>query len=106
MMYIINGRSSRAPALMAEVWRLYGLLDSHGMHLSTRFIRSEENVVADSLSRLQIKDDWQLNRRSFITSTAGGGFFRQDLVRAHATTHADKYAPRFIIRHLGRQCVH
>jgi ribonuclease HI len=65
VMHIINGRSSRAPALMAEVRRLYSLLDSHGIHLAARYIRSEDNVMADGLSRLQLKDDWQLNPAVF-----------------------------------------
>jgi len=65
VMHIINGRSSRAPILMAEVRRLWQLLDSHGISLSARYIRSEDNVTADSLSRLQLKDDWQLNPAVF-----------------------------------------
>eukprot|EP00873_Tetraselmis_striata_P036665 jgi/Tetstr1/456929/TSEL_043599.t1 len=48
--------------MMAELRRLWCLLDSHGIHLlRARYIRSEANVWAVRLSRHLDSDDWQLD---------------------------------------------
>eukprot|EP00873_Tetraselmis_striata_P017702 jgi/Tetstr1/437966/TSEL_026596.t1 len=47
--------------MMAELRRLWCLLDSHGIHLRARYIRSATNIRADSLSRHLDSDDWQLD---------------------------------------------
>eukprot|EP00873_Tetraselmis_striata_P042954 jgi/Tetstr1/463218/TSEL_008149.t1 len=51
--------------MMAELRRLWCLLDSHGIHMRTRYTRSAANVLADRLSRHLGSDDWPLDPRMF-----------------------------------------
>eukprot|EP00873_Tetraselmis_striata_P006285 jgi/Tetstr1/426549/TSEL_016847.t1 len=51
--------------MMAELRRLWCLLDSHGIHLRARYVRSAANVWADRLSRHLDSDDWQLDLLMF-----------------------------------------
>eukprot|EP00873_Tetraselmis_striata_P012026 jgi/Tetstr1/432290/TSEL_021692.t1 len=51
--------------MMAELRRLWCLLDSHGIHLRARYIRSASNIWADRLSRHLDSDDWQLDPLMF-----------------------------------------
>eukprot|EP00873_Tetraselmis_striata_P045491 jgi/Tetstr1/465755/TSEL_010380.t1 len=52
---------SRSPEMMAELRRLWCLLDSHNIHLRARYIRSAANIWAGCLSRDLDSDDWQLD---------------------------------------------
>jgi len=49
--------TSRSPALMAELRKLWRLLDLADISLRTRYIRSAANVWADQLSRRENRDD-------------------------------------------------
>eukprot|EP00873_Tetraselmis_striata_P016563 jgi/Tetstr1/436827/TSEL_025605.t1 len=51
--------------MLAELRRLWCLLDSHGIHLRARYVRSAANVWADRLSRHLDSDDWQLDLLMF-----------------------------------------
>eukprot|EP00873_Tetraselmis_striata_P044568 jgi/Tetstr1/464832/TSEL_009571.t1 len=57
---VLAGLTSRSPAMMAELGKLWYLLDSNGVHIRARYIRSAANVWADRLSRHLDNDDWQL----------------------------------------------
>lgn len=57
---VINSVTSRSPAMMAELRKLWAILDANSITLHTTYIRSEENVLADDLSRLVDEDDWVL----------------------------------------------
>eukprot|EP00873_Tetraselmis_striata_P038412 jgi/Tetstr1/458676/TSEL_045066.t1 len=46
---------------MAELRRLWCLLDSHGIQLRAQYIRSATNVRADHLSWHLDNDDWHLD---------------------------------------------
>eukprot|EP00873_Tetraselmis_striata_P001327 jgi/Tetstr1/421591/TSEL_012535.t1 len=60
--HILSGLTSRSPEMMAELRRLWCLLDSHGIHLRARYFRSAANIWADRLiSRHLDSDDWQLD---------------------------------------------
>eukprot|EP00873_Tetraselmis_striata_P036044 jgi/Tetstr1/456308/TSEL_043064.t1 len=59
--HVPSGLTSRSPGVMAELRRLWCLLDSHGIHLRARYIRSAANTWADRLSRHLDSDDWQLD---------------------------------------------
>eukprot|EP00873_Tetraselmis_striata_P014170 jgi/Tetstr1/434434/TSEL_023534.t1 len=59
--HILSGLTSRSPEMMAELRRLWCLMDSHGIHLRARYIRSAANIWADRLSRHLDSDDWQLD---------------------------------------------
>eukprot|EP00873_Tetraselmis_striata_P036552 jgi/Tetstr1/456816/TSEL_043490.t1 len=58
---VLAGLTSRSPAMMAELRKLWYLLDSNGVHIRARYIRSAANVWADRLSRHLDSDDWQLD---------------------------------------------
>eukprot|EP00873_Tetraselmis_striata_P007668 jgi/Tetstr1/427932/TSEL_018007.t1 len=51
--------------MMAELRRLWCLLDSHGIHMRARHIRSAANIWADRQSRHLDSDDWQLDPLMF-----------------------------------------
>eukprot|EP00873_Tetraselmis_striata_P018681 jgi/Tetstr1/438945/TSEL_027440.t1 len=59
--HVLSGLTSRSPEMMAELQRLWCLLDSHGIHLRARYIRLAANIWADRLSRHLDIDDWQLD---------------------------------------------
>eukprot|EP00873_Tetraselmis_striata_P011019 jgi/Tetstr1/431283/TSEL_020978.t1 len=63
--HVLLGLTSRSPEMMAELRRLRCLLDSHGIHLRARFIRSAANIWADRLCRHLDSDDWQLDPLMF-----------------------------------------
>ena len=51
MVAVLTHLTSRSPELMAEVRKLWYLLDCHGITLQPRYLRSATNVWADRLSR-------------------------------------------------------
>eukprot|EP00873_Tetraselmis_striata_P038086 jgi/Tetstr1/458350/TSEL_044789.t1 len=59
--HVLSGLTSRSPEMMAELRRLWCLLDSHGIHMRARYIRSTANIWADRLRRHLDSDDWQLD---------------------------------------------
>eukprot|EP00873_Tetraselmis_striata_P021203 jgi/Tetstr1/441467/TSEL_029712.t1 len=70
---VLAGLTSRSPAMMAELRKLWYLLDSNRVHIRARYIWSAANVWADRLSRHPDSDDWQLDPVLF----AGGNKLRQ-----------------------------
>ena len=65
VVHILTNVTSRSPELMAELRRLWLLLDCNDIKLRARYIRSAANVWADSLSRRWNRDDWMLNPTYF-----------------------------------------
>ena len=59
--HVLTGLTSRSPVMMEELRRLWFLLDTNGIALRARYIRSAANVWADRLSRHLDSDDWQLD---------------------------------------------
>eukprot|EP00873_Tetraselmis_striata_P045582 jgi/Tetstr1/465846/TSEL_010466.t1 len=70
---VLAGLTSRSPAMMAELRKLWYLLDSNGVHIRARYIRSAANVWADRLSRHLDSDDWQLDPVLFAEPEAMWG---------------------------------
>ena len=62
---VITHLTTRSPAMMLELRKLWFLLDSNDVHLRPRYIRSAANIWADKLSRELDYSDWQLNPRIF-----------------------------------------
>eukprot|EP00873_Tetraselmis_striata_P027947 jgi/Tetstr1/448211/TSEL_035499.t1 len=58
---VLAGLTPRSPTMMAQLRTLWYLLDSNGVHIRARYIRSAANVWADRLSRHLDSDDWQLD---------------------------------------------
>eukprot|EP00873_Tetraselmis_striata_P015897 jgi/Tetstr1/436161/TSEL_025007.t1 len=70
---VLAGLTSRSPAMMAGLRKLWYLLDSNGVHIRARYIRSAANVKADRLSRHLDSDDWQLDPVMFAELEAMWG---------------------------------
>jgi hypothetical protein len=56
--------------MMTELRRLWYLLDTNDIHIRPRYIRSDGNIYADTLSRELDTEDWQLNPRIFAHNQA------------------------------------
>eukprot|EP00873_Tetraselmis_striata_P014461 jgi/Tetstr1/434725/TSEL_023778.t1 len=59
--------------MMAELRKLWYMLDSNGKHIGARYIQSAANVWADPLSRHLDNDDWQLDPVMFAELEAMWG---------------------------------
>eukprot|EP00873_Tetraselmis_striata_P013194 jgi/Tetstr1/433458/TSEL_022732.t1 len=57
---VLAGLTCRSPEMMAELRKLWYLLDINAVHITARYIRPAANVWADRLSRHLDSDDWQL----------------------------------------------
>ncbi len=51
--------------MMCELQKLFLLLDTCDIKITTQYIRSAANVWADNLSRVTDSSDWQLASRKF-----------------------------------------
>ncbi|KAK3288027.1 hypothetical protein CYMTET_4483 [Cymbomonas tetramitiformis] len=65
--------------------------DLHDIELQARYIRSEANVWADGLSRLQDLDDWRLNRDWFEWANAQWGPYTVDRFASEISTQLPWY---------------
>jgi hypothetical protein len=63
VIHILTGLTSRSPALMTELRKLWWLLDVNDIQLRAKYIRSAANVWADRLSRDRDSSDWMFNPR-------------------------------------------
>lgn len=64
-MHVINGFSSRSPALMRELRKLHAVPKLYRVALRAAWLPSVANVWADSLSRQSDADDWRLTPSMF-----------------------------------------
>ena len=62
---VLTHLTSRSPAMMSELRKLWYLLDSNDITIRARYIRSAANIWADRLSRELDKADWSINPRVF-----------------------------------------
>ena len=62
---ILTHLTSKSPSLMAELRRLWWLMDVNDIQLRAKYIRSAANIWADSLSRRGRNEDWKLHPRIF-----------------------------------------
>jgi hypothetical protein len=98
---VLTNLSSRSPAMMAELRKLWWLMDTHDITLRARYIRSAANVWADALSRDRTgQGTWQLKRDVF---TQLDGEWGPHTVDRFATAN-DKQLPRFNSRERGPGC--
>ena len=65
VVHILTNITARTPSMMAELRKLFWILDVNDIHLRTRHIRSAANVWADRLSRRFDCGDWRLSREEF-----------------------------------------
>jgi ribonuclease HI len=62
---VLTHLTTRSPAMMTELRKLWWLLDTHSVSIRATYIRSAANVWADRLSRELDSSDWTLNPRIF-----------------------------------------
>ena len=62
---MLKSFTSRSPAIMRELRKLWWLLDVHNVTLLPRYIRSADNWYADYLSRAEESGDYRLNPAVF-----------------------------------------
>ncbi|XRB23799.1 reverse transcriptase domain-containing protein [Pseudoscourfieldia marina] len=65
VVHILTNITARTPSMMAELRKLFWVLDVNDISLRTRHIRSAANVWADQLSRRD-NGDWRLSRAEFL----------------------------------------
>ena len=70
---MLQSWTSRSPALMQELRKLWYLLDSNDILLEPKYIRSEDNWWADELSRPLAFSEWQLSATVFRSLQAWWG---------------------------------
>jgi hypothetical protein len=92
--------TSRSPVMMAELRRLWHLLDTNDILIRPRYIRSAANVWADALSRELDTEDWQLNPRLFTHLHERWGPHTIDRFASMLNTQL----PRFNARWQDPQC--
>eukprot|EP00873_Tetraselmis_striata_P020630 jgi/Tetstr1/440894/TSEL_029166.t1 len=97
---VLTNLTSRSPRLMAELRKTWYLMDTHGITLSVRYIRSAANIWADRLSREIDCDDWQFNPRRFASLTAKWGACTID----RFTTSENALLPRYNARWRDPRC--
>jgi hypothetical protein len=59
--HVMAGLTSRSPAIMTELRRIWYLSDTNNIHIMPMYIRYAANTWADKLSRHLDNDDWQLD---------------------------------------------
>jgi ABC-type branched-subunit amino acid transport system substrate-binding protein len=62
---VLNHLTSRSPAMMDKLRKLWELIDTNNINTRARYNRSAAKVWADRLSRETDMDYWQLNPRVF-----------------------------------------
>ena len=62
---VVNNSASKSPALMQALRELYRETDQLELDFQVEYIRSEDNVRADQLSRVLDHNDWALNQEVF-----------------------------------------
>eukprot|EP00873_Tetraselmis_striata_P003446 jgi/Tetstr1/423710/TSEL_014344.t1 len=97
---VLTNLTSRSPRLMAELRKTWYLMDTHGITLSVRYIRSAANIWADRLSRDVDCDDWQFNPRRFASLTAKWGACTID----RFATSENALLPRYNARWRDPRC--
>ena len=81
VVHVLTNRTTRSPHLMHLLRKVWRLIDSMGVHLTVRYIRSEDNSLADALSRGSPFDDLELRPDAW-----------RDLERRHGPHTVDCYA--------------
>ena len=64
-MHVINGFSSRSPALMGELRKLHAVAKQYRVTLRASWLPSVANVSADALSRQSDRNDWRISDEAF-----------------------------------------
>ena len=96
VVHILSHLTSRSPALMNELRKLWFLLDSHDIHLRPRWISTTANVWADKLSREVDTGDWKLNPRVFGYLDRRWGPHTVDRFASTSNTQLSRFNSRWL----------
>jgi len=91
VVWILTHFMSRSPALMAELRKLWYVLEYADIELRPLYIRSAENVIADYASRLAFSGDYLLARYIFDRVTEWWGACTVDAFASPATALLPRY---------------
>ena len=91
VVFILTNLVSKSPQLMAELRRLWWLLDTEDIELRVLYIRSAENIIADFASRLAAPRDYRVRRTVFERAQEMWGACTVDAFASAATA----LLPRF-----------
>ena len=92
---VLTNVTSRSPAMMKELRKLWWVLDMEDISLRTRYIRSAANVWADQLSRRENEDDWMLGWRYFRQLEQRFGPHTVERFATANNTHLPRFNARF-----------
>lgn len=93
---VLTHLTSRSPAMMAELRKLFFLLDSNDIRLRPRYINTAANIWADRLSRERDMSDWQLNPRLFRYLDRRWGAHTVDRFAAEHNAQVARYNSRWL----------
>ena len=62
---VLTHLTSRSPAMMCELRKLFLLIDEFDIKIITTYIRSAANIWADGLSRVKDNSGWKLRESNF-----------------------------------------
>jgi hypothetical protein len=93
---VLTNLTSRSPALMNELRKLWFLLDSNDVQLRTKYIRSAANIWADGLSRESDDSDWQLNPNLFRQLDSAWGPHSIDRFAAQSNAQLPRYNSKWL----------
>ena len=91
VVHILTHLTSKSPVLMAELRKLFYLLDTNGIRVLPRYIRSAANFWADRLSRELDRDDWQLAPRMLALMDKLWGRHTIDRFASKANRQVQRY---------------
>ena len=78
VMHVLTNRTTRSPELMHLLRRVHYLIDSLGVTMTVKYIRSKDNSQADALSRGSPFDELELRPAAFAALEERFGFHTVD----------------------------
>ena len=88
---IVHSLTSKSPALMQELRDLVRVLDAHDISLRARYIRSEDNVVADYFSRIARAREYCIDTQLFDLATSWWGTCSVDAFASDASSKLPRF---------------
>jgi hypothetical protein len=103
---VLTHLTSKSPTMMAELRKLWYLLDTCNISLRPRYIQSAANIWADRLSRETDSSDWKLNPRHFNNLNMLWGPHTIDRFASSTNTQLPRYNSRWLDPHTeGVDCL-
>jgi hypothetical protein len=91
-----GGRAARGAPLLVAQRELFSIVLERGLFVDATWLRSEENVVPDLLSRLPRSGEGRLRRDLFLALQRCFGGFSLDALAGAANAQCPRYVTRFV----------